>query len=75
MLFANKQDLPGALDIEARMSRLTRWVLLANAGGIAFGLRLPGLEIPIGAGETHCLACLREPALHDPGASREARRA
>ena len=74
-MWFNWSDLPGALDVEARMSRLTRWVLLANTGGIAFGLRLPGLEIPIGAGETHRLACLRELALHDPVASREARRA
>ena len=74
-MWFNWSDLPGALDVEARMSRLTRWALLANTGGIAFGLRLPGLEIPIGAGETHCLACLRELALHDPVASREALRA
>ena len=59
------KNLPPTLDAEARLSRLTRWVLLANARGIAFGLRLPGTEIPLGMGEAHCLACLGALAMHD----------
>jgi uncharacterized protein (DUF58 family) len=64
-LWFDWKDLPYNLDAEARLSRLTRWVLLANTRGIAFGLRLPGLQMPMGMGEAHCLACLREIALHE----------
>jgi uncharacterized protein (DUF58 family) len=64
-LWFDWKDLPYGLDPEARLSRLTRWVLLANARGIAFGLRLPGVEMPMGMGEAHGLACLRALALHD----------
>lgn len=68
------KDLPHSLGphIEARLSRLARWVVLANTHGIAFGLRLPGLEIPLGIGEAHCLACLKELALYDPHRSSSA---
>ena len=57
--------LPPHLDVEARLSRLTRWVLTADQGGLRFGLRLPGLELPPDTGESHRLACLRALALHD----------
>jgi uncharacterized protein (DUF58 family) len=43
---------------EARLSRLARWVLDAHAAGLAFGLRLPGREIPVRAGEAHVRQCL-----------------
>ncbi|MBK9327394.1 MAG: DUF58 domain-containing protein [Hydrogenophilales bacterium] len=45
-------------DPEARLSRLTRWALDAHAAGLAFGLRLPGGELPPRAGEAHLRACL-----------------
>lgn len=45
-------------DAEARLSRLTRWVLDAHAAGLPFGLRLPGREIPQQSGEAHLRACL-----------------
>jgi uncharacterized protein (DUF58 family) len=45
-------------DPEARLSRLTRWVLDAHAAGLVFGLRLPGGEIAPRAGEAHARACL-----------------
>ena len=35
---------------EARLSRLTAWVLAAEAAGVAHGLRLPGVEIAPGSG-------------------------
>jgi uncharacterized protein (DUF58 family) len=40
-------QLPGT---EARLSRLTAWVLAAEAAGVAHGLRLPGVEIAPGSG-------------------------
>ncbi len=45
-------------DEEARLSRLVRWALDAHAAGLAFGLRLPGRELPPQVGEAHLRACL-----------------
>lgn len=58
-------DLPATLGVEARLSRLTRQVLLAEEGHIAYGLRLPGQEIAPDVGENHCDACLKALALFD----------
>jgi uncharacterized protein (DUF58 family) len=43
---------------EARLSRLARWALDAHAAGLAYGLRLPGREIPQRAGEAQLRLCL-----------------
>ncbi len=56
--------LPGSLDAEARLSRLTGWVLAAEKQGLRYGLRLPGVEIPLGHGESHRGGCLSALALH-----------
>ncbi len=53
---------------EQRLSRLAAWVLLADRANLAFGLRLPGLELPPTSGDAHRLACLRALALWQPGA-------
>lgn len=53
-----------ALDIEARLSRLTGWVLEAEAQGLSYGLRLPGTELAPGHGDAHCAACLTALALY-----------
>jgi uncharacterized protein (DUF58 family) len=45
-------------DPEARLSRLTRLALDAEAAGQPFGLRLPGLEIPPATGGGHLHRCL-----------------
>lgn len=57
-------DLPASLSTEARLSRLTRWVLDAGALGLAFGLRLPGCEIAAASGDRHLHACLEMLAVH-----------
>jgi uncharacterized protein (DUF58 family) len=57
--------LPPELGAEARLSRLTRWVMLAHAGGLSYGIKLPGRELPLGSGLEHELACLKELALYD----------
>jgi uncharacterized protein (DUF58 family) len=54
---------PEALGVEGRLSRLTRWVVDADATGMRYGLRLPGREITLGAGETHRAQCLEALAL------------
>lgn len=51
--------LPG----EARLSRLTAWVLLADRSGAAYGLRLPHLEIEPDTGDAHRQRCLEALAL------------
>lgn len=51
------------LDIEARLSQLTRWVLDAEDQRHAYGLRLPGTVIVPGRGEHHQHDCLRALAL------------
>lgn len=49
--------------LEARLSRLTAWVLLAERLGLDYGLRLPGREIPPGQGPGHSARCLEALAL------------
>jgi len=45
-------------DTESRLSRLAAWVLLAERQGLAYGLRLPGLELPPAGGPAHRHAAL-----------------
>ena len=56
--------LPAALNVETRLSILTRWVLDAEEAGLSWGLRLPGGEIPQAHGAAHTHACLKALALH-----------
>lgn len=56
------EALPG-LDTEARLSRLTRWVVECDALGIPYGLRLPALERAPALGPDHRHACLKALAL------------
>ena len=58
-------DLPPPLDEEARLSRLTAWLLAAQAQGRVYSLHLPGQEIAEGQGDAHLRACLKALALHD----------
>ncbi len=53
----------GLPDHEARISRLTAWVLQADRLGIEYGLRLPGREIAPDAGAAHRHHCLEVLAL------------
>jgi uncharacterized protein (DUF58 family) len=63
--------LPAAMDTEARLSRLTRWVLLAHELDARYGLKLPGLALEPAQGEEHKERCLRELALFGlPGEAR-----
>lgn len=50
--------LPAALPVEARLSRLTRWVLDADASGARYALRLPGVVIDTDGGPGHRQRCL-----------------
>ena len=48
---------------EARLSRLTSWVLEADRQGARYGLRIPGFQAQPGVGDAHKLACLEALAL------------
>jgi uncharacterized protein (DUF58 family) len=56
-------DLPGELRLEARLSRLTRWVVDAARAGLSFGLELPGARIAPDIGPAHEERCLSVLAL------------
>ncbi|SMC28911.1 Protein of unknown function DUF58 [Andreprevotia lacus DSM 23236] len=56
-------DLPGMSD-EARLSRLTAWVLAAENNDDRYGLILPGARLPLDQGPVHCAACLTALALY-----------
>lgn len=53
----------GTHEVEARLSRLTAWVLLADRLGLDYGLRLPGIEMPPDQGAAHKARCLEALAL------------
>lgn len=55
------------LDEEARLSQLCRWVLESESAQRAYGLRLPGTEIPPARGIAHRSACLRALAAYPAG--------
>jgi uncharacterized protein (DUF58 family) len=59
-------DLPPGFDTEARLSRLTAWVLATEREARAFALRAPGLELPLGHGAAHRRAALTALALYPP---------
>ena len=51
-------------DVEARLSRLTAWVLAAERSGQPYGLRLAGRELAPSLGAAHRQACLEFLAGH-----------
>jgi uncharacterized protein (DUF58 family) len=50
--------LPAHLNVEARLSRLTGWVLQADRRGFRYGLRLPGRQFSPDSGDRHRQRCL-----------------
>jgi uncharacterized protein (DUF58 family) len=55
--------LPPSLAAEARLSRLTAWILAAEREARAFGLEVPGLSLAPGQGAAHRRAALTALAL------------
>ena len=51
-------QLPSTLDDEAKLSRLTRWIIDADQAGQRYSLRLPGTIIESGAGPVQRARCL-----------------
>jgi len=50
-------------DPEQKLAILARWVLDSEVQGLLYGLRLPGLELPLDCGAAHRDECLRALAL------------
>lgn len=59
-------DALASRDTEARLSRLTRWVLDADAATQRYGLRLPGCILAPGMGDEHRRQCLEALARFGP---------
>jgi uncharacterized protein (DUF58 family) len=57
-------DIPNALGVEAKLSRLARWVIESEAAGLRYGLRLPGSEYDPDSGALHRDRCLQALALY-----------
>lgn len=55
--------LPSGLDVDARVSRLARWILLAEEAGLSYGLHLPDAQFAPGSGAAHRYQCLQALAL------------
>lgn len=67
-LWLDWDALPDAIDTEQRLSILARWILDADAAGLAWGLRLPAVRLVPDNGPAQVSAGLRALALHDHGA-------
>lgn len=57
-------DLPASLDLELRLSRMTRWVLEAEARALPYAFRCGHVDLPTGLGDAHQAACLQALALY-----------
>lgn len=58
-------DMTAGLDVEARISQLTQWVIDAHVAQQHFGLRLPNLTLPPDHSEAHYHEALKALALLD----------
>ncbi|MET3132184.1 uncharacterized protein (DUF58 family) [Oxalobacteraceae bacterium GrIS 1.11] len=58
------EALPSLLDVEVRLSRMTRWVLEAEQRALPYAFRLGPLRFAPALGEAHRAACLQALALY-----------
>ncbi len=61
-VYLDYSNTPGATT-EERLSQLCRWVLDAEAAGIRYGFKIPGLNLPASLGAAHAAQCLQALAL------------
>lgn len=62
-LWLTWEQMPSRLGLEEKLSLLARWVIDAHALGMAFGLRLPDIEVAIASGDAQRERCLEALAL------------
>lgn len=60
--------LPSFMNLELRLSRMTRWVLDAEQRALPYAFRIGAIDFEASSGEAHQAACLRALALHGLGA-------
>jgi uncharacterized protein (DUF58 family) len=53
------QQFPPALDTEARLSRLTAWILAAERAQVDYAMTIPGLSAPLASGPAQRVLCLK----------------
>ncbi|WP_325510847.1 DUF58 domain-containing protein [Oxalicibacterium sp.] len=56
--------LPRTMDVELKLSRMARWVLMAEERGQPYAFRLDSLYFPPASGPAHQAACLQTLALY-----------
>jgi uncharacterized protein (DUF58 family) len=61
-------SLPHRMDLEAKLSRLTRWVIDAEARGLPYAFRVGEADYAAALGPAHRDACLRALALYQKSA-------
>jgi uncharacterized protein (DUF58 family) len=61
-IWLDLRDIP-VMELEAKLSRLARWVIESEAAAIRYGLRLPGTEFNPDSGVPHRERCLQALAL------------
>jgi uncharacterized protein (DUF58 family) len=66
-------QMPAWLDLELRLSRMTRWVLEAERAALPYAFRLGALALDAGSGPAHQAACLRALAQFNMPADRRRR--
>ncbi len=59
--------LPRRMDLEDKLSRMTRWVLDAESRGVPYAFRLGSVALPLALGPAQEAACLRLLALYEGG--------
>jgi uncharacterized protein (DUF58 family) len=57
--------LPRAMDVEMKLSRMTRWVLDAEMQGLPYAFRIGDISYATAIGPAHQNACLRALALYE----------
>ncbi|SFU67654.1 DUF58 domain-containing protein [Pseudoduganella namucuonensis] len=57
-------ELPANMDLELRLSRMTRWVLEAEQRALPYAFRIGHHSYPPAVGDAHRAACLRALALY-----------
>jgi uncharacterized protein (DUF58 family) len=60
-------ELPYQLDLEQKLSRMTRWVLEAEGRALPYAFKLGHIELGPALGDAHRAACLRALALYGAG--------
>ena len=58
-------DALHGMESETRLRQLARWLLLAEAQGLKYGLSIPGSKVEPGRGDVHLHQCLRALAVFD----------